>query len=47
VKAGPKYELLGKNSIGEVVMATPALSRGLLIIRGLKHVYALGKLDAS
>jgi outer membrane protein assembly factor BamB len=46
VKAGPKYELLGKNSIGEVVMATPALSDGLLIIRGLKHVHAVGRLGA-
>jgi outer membrane protein assembly factor BamB len=43
VKAGPKYELLGKNSIGEVVMATPALADGLLIIRGLKHVHAVGR----
>jgi outer membrane protein assembly factor BamB len=42
VKAGPKYELLAKNSIGEVIMATPAVSDGLLILRGLKNVYAIG-----
>jgi outer membrane protein assembly factor BamB len=42
VKAGPKYELLAKNSIGEVIMATPAVSDGLLIVRGLKNVYAIG-----
>jgi outer membrane protein assembly factor BamB len=41
VKAGPKYELLAKNSIGEVIMATPAVSDGLLIVRGLKNVYAI------
>ncbi len=41
VKAGPAYELLGKNTIGEVIMATPAISDGLLIFRGLKHVYAI------
>ena len=41
IKAGPEYEELAKNSIGEVLMATPAISDGLLIFRGLKHVYAI------
>ena len=41
VKAGPTYELLAKNAIGEVVMATPAVSDGLLIFRGLHNVYAI------
>ena len=41
VKAGPKYELLAKNSIGEVLMASPAISDGLIIFRGLKNVYAI------
>jgi outer membrane protein assembly factor BamB len=47
VKAGPKYELLAKNSIGEVIMATPAVSDGLLIVRGLKNVYAIGSPPTS
>ena len=38
VKAGPTYELLSKNPIGEVLMATPAISDGLIIFRGLKNV---------
>ena len=41
VKAGPAYELLAKNPIGEVLMATPAISDGLIIFRGLKNVYAI------
>jgi outer membrane protein assembly factor BamB len=41
IKAGPEYEELAKNSIGEVVMATPAISDGLIIFRGLKHIYAI------
>jgi len=41
VKAGPNYEELGKNSIGEILMATPAISDGLLIFRGLKNVYGI------
>ena len=42
VKAGPKYELLATNPVGEVLMATPAISDGLLIVRSTKHVYAFG-----
>jgi outer membrane protein assembly factor BamB len=41
VKAGPEYQELSKNAIGEVIMATPAISDGLIIIRGLKNVYAI------
>ena len=41
VKAGPDYEELAKNSMGEVVMATPAISDGLIIVRGLKNVYGI------
>jgi outer membrane protein assembly factor BamB len=41
VKAGAAYEELAKNSIGEVLMATPAISDGLIIFRGLKNVYAI------
>jgi outer membrane protein assembly factor BamB len=42
VKAGPKYELLATNPVGEVMMATPAISEGLVIVRGVKHVFAFG-----
>ena len=44
VKAGPTYELLAKNPMGEVIMATPAISDGLIIFRGLKDVFANKKL---
>ena len=42
VKSGPKYELLSKNPVGEVMMASPAISDGLIIVRGIKHVFAFG-----
>ena len=42
VKAGPKYELLAKNPVGEVMMATPAISDGLLIVRTVSNLYAFG-----
>jgi outer membrane protein assembly factor BamB len=41
VKAGPKFELLATNSMGESLMASPALSDGLLILRGRSHLFAV------
>jgi len=35
--------LLGTNKMGEVVMATPALTNGMLNIRGLKHVFGIAE----
>ena len=43
VKAGPAYELLSTNPMGEVVMASPAISAGALIIRGVKNLFAIGQ----
>lgn len=43
VKAGPKYELLAKNPVGEVMMATPAISDGLVIVRTVSSLYAFGE----
>ena len=43
VKAGEKFELLATNPMGQTVMATPAISGGTLIIRGLKEVVAVGQ----
>jgi outer membrane protein assembly factor BamB len=42
VKAGPKYEYLGENKMGEVIMATPAVSDGTLFVRTTGHLYAIG-----
>ena len=42
VKAGRQYELLSRNTMGQPLMATPALSQGMLIVRGENAVYALG-----
>ena len=43
VKAGPKYELLATNPVGEVMMATPAINSGQLIVRGVHHLFAFGE----
>ncbi|MGI9107668.1 MAG: PQQ-binding-like beta-propeller repeat protein [Pyrinomonadaceae bacterium] len=43
VRAGATYELLSTNPMGEALMATPAISDGLLILRSQSHVYAIGE----
>jgi outer membrane protein assembly factor BamB len=47
VKAGPKYELLATNPVGEVMMATPAVSDGLVIVRGINHLFAFGEANGT
>ena len=41
-RAGTKYEEIGKNAMKEVIMSTPAISDGAMIIRTLGHVYGIG-----
>jgi outer membrane protein assembly factor BamB len=43
VKAGAAYELLSRNPIGEVMMATPAITGKMIIIRGENHVFGIGE----
>src|SRR5262245_1769472 len=43
VKTGPKFEVLKTNPIGEPLMATPALSEGMLFVRGQYTIFAIGK----
>ena len=43
VRAGPKYEELARIEMHEVIMATPALSDKLMILRTLGHVYGIGR----
>jgi outer membrane protein assembly factor BamB len=42
VKAGPKFERLAANPVGEVCMATPAISDGMIFVRGQHHLFAFG-----
>jgi outer membrane protein assembly factor BamB len=41
IKAGLAYELLATNRMGEPLMATPAVSDGVLLIRGQRHLFAV------
>ena len=41
IKAGAQHELLATNQIGEVMMATPAISDGMIFARGQHHLFAI------
>ena len=43
IKAGPTFETISVNDMGETLMATPAISQGLLYIRGRRHLVAVGR----
>ena len=47
LRAGPEYELLATNVMDEVVMATPAISNGLMVVRTLGHVVGLAEPKAA
>jgi hypothetical protein len=41
VQAGPQFKLLGKNSLGEMTLSTPALTRDSVIIRTETKLYRI------
>jgi outer membrane protein assembly factor BamB len=43
VGAGEKFTHLGTNSIGELLMATPALSDGVMYVRSSASLFAIGR----
>lgn len=42
IKAGPKHEVLATNSVGEPVYASPAISDGMVFIRGENSLFCIG-----
>jgi outer membrane protein assembly factor BamB len=43
VEAGAAFKLIATNSMGEMLMATPALSEGVMYVRALSTLFAIGK----
>jgi outer membrane protein assembly factor BamB len=43
VEAGATFKHLATNSMGETLMATPALSQGVMYVRGSHTLFAIGK----
>jgi outer membrane protein assembly factor BamB len=43
VEAGETFKHLGTNSMGETLMATPAISQGVIYVRGASTLFAIGR----
>ncbi|HEU4767799.1 MAG TPA: PQQ-binding-like beta-propeller repeat protein [Pyrinomonadaceae bacterium] len=43
IAAGGRHEIVAKNSVGEPVYASPAVSGGRIFIRGERHLFCIGK----
>jgi outer membrane protein assembly factor BamB len=43
VKAGPKFELAATNRIGQPLMATPAISEGVMFVRAQNDLFAISR----
>ena len=43
IKASPQYELVSKNQMGEVCMATPAMAGNRIFIRTRSQLFAIGE----
>ena len=44
VGAGPSFKHIATNSMGEPIMATPALSDGVMYVRAARSLFAIGRL---
>jgi outer membrane protein assembly factor BamB len=43
MQAGPEFKLLGRNALGEMTLASPAVANGGLIMRTATKLYRIGK----
>jgi outer membrane protein assembly factor BamB len=43
VQAGPTFKQIAANSMGELLMATPALSHGVMYVRSVHSLFAIGR----
>jgi len=43
VKAGPEFEIISKNPLDDIIMATPAISGNMLYFRTQHYLIAVGK----
>jgi len=43
IRAGPEFELVARNELGEKTYASPALSDGQIFLRSFNHLYCIGQ----
>ena len=46
IQAGPEFKVLGKHSLGEMTLASPAVAHGSVLIRTLSNLYRITKTDS-
>jgi hypothetical protein len=46
IRAGPTFEVLGRNPLDEFTMATPAIAQGSLFIRTRSKLYRIAEVAA-
>jgi len=46
-QAGPKYEMVSRNEIGEECLASPLICGGRVFLRTSRHLYCLGDTESS
>jgi outer membrane protein assembly factor BamB len=47
IEPGPAFKSVSKNSIGERMFASPAISNGRIFIRGFQHLFCIGTKDSK
>jgi outer membrane protein assembly factor BamB len=47
VRAGPIFEVVARNEIGETCFSSPAISQGQIFLRGEKQVFAIGDITRT
>jgi hypothetical protein len=45
IRAGPVFEVIRVNSLGEPIYASIAIGAGKLFIRGARHLYCISRKD--
>ena len=43
IKPGEELEIVARNDLGEEMHASPVITQGQWILRGLEHLYCIGK----
>ena len=43
MSAGPAFKQIATNAMGELLMATPALSDGVMYVRTARSLFAIGR----
>ena len=43
IAAGDEYKLLASNPLGEILMASPAISDGMIFVRSVSSLFGIGK----